>query len=81
MVDGQAYEYQALCFGISSAPRLFTKVLQPVVTSLRLEGVTCSFYLDDGLVVGSSREECAHGVRLLLQRLRDCGFAVNRAKC
>ena len=81
VVEGRAYMYRALCFGVASAPRLFTKMLQPVVAAMRREGHLVSFYLDDGLVLGRSPEQCRRGVRRLLQLLHTLGFAVNPDKC
>ena len=81
VVDGVPYAFQSLCFGLASAPRLFTKMLRPVVADLQRSGVQVSFYLDDGLVVADTPAACAAGVRLLLRRLRCLGFAVNTSKC
>ena len=33
---GQDYQFQALTFGLSTAPRVFTKVLSPVIAHLHL---------------------------------------------
>jgi hypothetical protein len=32
---GTIYEFQVLCFGLASAPRVFTKVLKPVFAFFR----------------------------------------------
>ena len=37
--QGQRYRYQCLPFGLSCAPRVFTKLLKPVVTQLRSHGI------------------------------------------
>ena len=39
-------------FGLSSAPRVFTKTLAPLMAWLRLMGVHPYLYLDDILLLG-----------------------------
>ena len=36
---GQAYQYRVLPFGLSTSPRIFTKVLQPVIASIRRQAI------------------------------------------
>ena len=82
MFDGQLYEFCALPNGLSSGPRIFTKLVKVALTHLRIEhDVTISAYLDDSLLVeylsfamtmvkGSKSAE-------LLQKL---GFTINVPK-
>ena len=44
------YHFTAVPFGLSSAPRQFTKLLHPVVTCLRQHGARLVIYLDDILI-------------------------------
>ena len=37
--NARVYQFQCLPFGLTSAPRVFTKVLKPVVGTLRQMGV------------------------------------------
>jgi len=46
----QMYEFQCLPFGLSSAPRVFTKLLKPVVGLLRHQGIRLVIFLDDILL-------------------------------
>lgn len=39
--DFRLFEFQCLCFGLSSAPFIFTKVMKPIFSQLRREGI-CS---------------------------------------
>jgi len=41
------YKFTCLPFGLSAAPRVFTKVLKPVLGFLRLVGCRLIIYLDD----------------------------------
>lgn len=52
------YEFNALPFGLSSAPHIFTKILQPVITHLRSRGFKSVRYLDDLLLMGDTKDDC-----------------------
>ena len=45
--QGITYEFQCLPFGLSSAPRTFTKLLKPVIVLLRIQGIRIVIYLDN----------------------------------
>jgi hypothetical protein len=47
--QGVLYEFQALCFGLASAPRIFTKVMKAVFTLFRRENIRCTTYIDDSI--------------------------------
>ena len=57
---GQSYKFGALPFGLSSAPRVFTKTLAPLVASLRLMSVQLYPYLDEILILWESSREVEH---------------------
>ena len=63
---GKIYEYQCLPFGLSSSPRVFTKLLKPILAWLRQRGVRMIVYLDDILVLESSPEEGKAHVELII---------------
>ena len=48
--NGIVYQYKALPFGLSIAPRIFTKILAPVVTLLRGALIKVHAYLDDWIL-------------------------------
>ena len=39
VVDGKVYQFRALCFGISTVPQVFTRVMAPVSVMLHDLGV------------------------------------------
>ena len=49
-------EFACLPFGLASAPRVFTKLLKPVLSILRQRGIRLIVYLDDILLMASSVE-------------------------
>ena len=50
------YQFKALCFGLSTAPQVFTRVMAPVSAMLHSMGIRMRRYLDDWLVQSASRE-------------------------
>ena len=56
-VDGEVYQFQALCFGLSMSLQIFTRDVAPVSVMLHTMGVRILRYLDDWLIVASSRSE------------------------
>ena len=71
------YEFQSLPFGLSSAPRVFTKLLKPVPARLRHQGMRLIMYLDDMLVMAQSREELENHLSQITSLLELLGFVVN----
>ena len=58
---GNLYKYTCLTIGLSSAPRIFTKILKPVFSALRKEGHQIKDYLDD-TYLGDTFNECKNAV-------------------
>jgi len=79
-VSNCLYQFRAMPQGLSSAPRIFTKIMKPVMASLRLKGIICMAYLDDTLIVAESAEKCSDGVNILTRNLQDLGFVINFEK-
>ena len=77
---GVVYEFTCLPFGLSSAPRVFTKVMKPLIASLRMRGHESCDYLDDALLVGRTFQECRENVRARTSLTRSLGFTVNYKK-
>ena len=79
--DGVAYRYNALPFGLSSAPRLFTKMLRPAVRRLREEGHRVVLYLDDMLVLGRSPALARAAWTRATELLQQLGLTLSLPKC
>lgn len=61
--NGQKYQYTCLAMGLASAPRIFTKLMKPVFSTLRKQGFSNIAYIDDTLLVSDSETECAENVK------------------
>lgn len=71
------FRYCRLPFGITSAPALFQRAMDQILSGL--QGVQC--YLDDILCTGANDEEHLHNLDAILQRLKEYGLRVRKEKC
>ncbi|XP_036150166.1 uncharacterized protein LOC105830632 [Monomorium pharaonis] len=78
--QGQYFEFVCLPFGLNVAPLIFTKVMRPVVNQLRKKGLLSIIYLDDILLVASSRQSCTNNVTASIELLEHLGFIINYNK-
>lgn len=74
------YEFCALPFGLCSAPHIFTKLLKPVMTHMRLRGFKLVSYLDDILCLGDTYQECMANANETIACLSNLGFIINCEK-
>ena len=54
---GWLRRFASLPFGLSSAPFIFTKLMKPIVATLRKLGIRLILHLDDMLVMAAAKEE------------------------
>ena len=80
VVFGQVYQFRALCFGLASAPQVFTRVMAPVLSVLHSMGIRLCCYLDDWLIQYSSREAFLCDLHVVLDLCRELGIVVNPEK-
>ncbi|KAI9554940.1 reverse transcriptase [Daphnia sinensis] len=76
----QVYQFSCLPFGLSSAPWAFTKILKPVVAFLRGKGFKLIVYLDDFLLISSSRSQARRDFLFVVELLESLGFVINKTK-
>jgi len=77
---GRLYEYTALPFGLAECPRLFTKIMKPVVGLLRRLGIRLIIYLDDILLIADSIEKLEIHRDSTIYLLQKLGFIINWKK-
>ena len=77
---GKVYQFKVLCFGLSTAPQVFTRVMAPVSAFLHRTGIRLRRYLDDWLIQASSREQVLLALDTVLQLCHSLGIVVNWEK-
>ena len=73
------WEFACLPFGLASAPRVFPKLLKPVVAVLRQMGLRI-IHLDDILIMSKSYDLALTHASTALNLLQGLGFVVNYEK-
>ena len=71
------YQFQALCFGLSTAPQVFTWVMAPVSAILHSLGFRMRRYLDTWLVQSSSQESLLEVLLPVLRLCHDFGIVIH----
>ena len=78
--NGHVYQFKALCFGLSTAPQVFSRVMAPVSAILHSMGIRMRRYLDDWLVQSSSRESLLRDLQTVLGLCHELGVVINLEK-
>ena len=77
---GNHYQFRALPFGLSSSPRVFCKILAPIIEHLHLQGIQVVFYLDDGLIIHQSPVMLEHHTDQVCKLLNQLGWILSVEK-
>ena len=75
--EGQALQFRALCFGLSTAPQVFTRIMAPISSELHRRGIRLLQYLDDWLLLASSYQEALDSTQVLLRLCARLGVRIN----
>lgn len=76
----QVYQFNVIPFGLTSSPRIFSKVLRPVIIHLRSQGIKISAYLDDIFLCASNPTLLSSHIETTLNLLTSLGFYPNYTK-
>ena len=74
------YKYICLPNGLSSAPRIFTKILKPVFSTLRKEDHQIMGYLDDTFLMGDTFNRCKNAVLASVKLINNLGGFIHPEK-
>ena len=80
MSEGTVYQFRALCFGLSTAPQVFTRVFAAVSAWAHSRGIRLLRYLDNWLVLSSSEKKAKQAVQSLLSLCHILGIVINKKK-
>ena len=79
--EGTVYQFKALCFGLSTAPQVFTRVFAAVSVWAHSHWIRLLRYLDDWLILASSEREGQAGCPgSLLSLCHTLGIVINEKK-
>lgn len=74
------YQFTCLPNGLSSCPRIFTKLLKPPMATLHKLGHISSNYLDDLFLTGKTYKDCVKNVIDTMILFDDLGFTIHPEK-
>ncbi len=74
------FQMTTMGFGLSCAPRVFTKVIKVVVKELRRRGLRLAVYLDDFLLLSRTEAEARAQRDVTIDLLFKLGFGINQEK-
>ena len=79
-LEGTVFQFRALCFGLSTAPQVFTRVFAAMSAWAHSHGIRLLRYLDDWLVLFSSEREAKQSIQSLLLLCRTLRIVINEKK-
>lgn len=74
------FQFKVLCFGLTTAPQVFTRVMAPVSAWMHRLGFRMVRYLDDWLIMGSSLEEVIRARDALINLCKSLNIKINLEK-
>ncbi len=74
------FQFCDLPQGLSSSPRVFTKVLKPMYATLRQQGHSNVPYIDDSLLRAPCFDECCQNINNTVELADRLGFTVHPVK-
>ena len=80
VVNKKVYQFTCLPFGLATSPREFTKLLRPVVSLLRQQGVKLHVYLDDWLIRADTPEQAQLHTQTTIRVLQFLGWIITYEK-
>ena len=78
--DGLLYEFVCLPNALSSAPRIFTKLLKPALARLREDGVLLGIDIDDIILLADNPETLITYIHEATTLLKSLGFTIHEGK-
>ena len=74
------FQFKVLCFGLTTAPQVFTRVMAAVSSVLHQMGIRILRYLDDWLILASSEKEACQARDQVLALCTELGIVINYEK-
>ena len=78
--NGTAWQFTVLPFGLSTSPRVFTKILKPILEFAHLHRVKLHMYIDDWLLNPGTHQEALEQTSWLKSLCQKLGLVFNLEK-
>lgn len=78
--QGKLFQFWATPFGLSLAPRVFTRITRPIILFCCRLSIRIIFYLDDSIIMARSQQEVIQHSNFVLLLLKCLGFLINLQK-
>lgn len=79
-LGNKMFEFNSLVMGYSDAPRIFTKIMKPVLATLREDNIMIIMYIDDALIFGKTFDDCLQACCRVVKLFDSLGFTVHPDK-
>jgi hypothetical protein len=75
------FQYKVMVFGASVAPRIFTRICKPILSTLRATHfIRCSLYIDDMIIMNRDKAELIKEIKIVTDMFSCLGFTINLEK-
>ena len=71
------YHFKCLPQGLTSAPRIFTKLVQPIIAMLCTQMIQIMIYIDDTILLSLDRDLLLSQTATTVDIFEKCGFTIN----
>lgn len=78
--QGRVYQWQVMPFGLSTAPRAYSKLTRRLLERWRAKGVRCSNYIDDFIFFAPTFEKALEIRAMVLRDLSELGWFISVGK-
>ncbi|XP_068209145.1 uncharacterized protein [Palaemon carinicauda] len=78
--EQEVWQFKALCFGLTTAPQVFTRLMAPVGAAFHKRGIRMVRYLDDWLFLSSSEQGAIYTRDVVLRLCNKLGIQINLEK-
>ena len=75
-----AYQFKVMIYGFAAAAAVVTRLIKPLQGYLHNKGIRTAIYMDDGQVVGATKEVTAKDMKTVLQVFQRAGWNIQWTK-
>ena len=77
---GKIFQFQGACFGLNILPELWMDLMKVLEKEWRKQGILCFVYLDDILILGSTKNLLEKHLNIVLSSLVESGLTINQKR-